>query len=171
MDPIYFKWKEKDVHALTIFSYGDKVKSLLYQFKGCGDIELANVFFGYPSIWLRVKYRGYHLVLAPSSKSHDEARGFNQVAEMVKCLHKPVIDCLEKRGESKQSDLSAEERKRVGRSLFWKKGASVKGKKILLVDDVFTTGSTARACLDLIKRHGARKIRLLVMAKTPWKNP
>lgn len=153
----------------SVYSYEKTVKSALYRFKGVADVALRDIFFGYFSELLRTKYRGYGLVLAPSSLSHDEKRGFNQVREMVKVLNLPTIDCIQKAGESKQSDLSVAERAKVGESLFWVKGTSVRGRKILLVDDVYTTGSTIKACLNLVKKHGAAKIEVLVMSRTPWK--
>ena len=45
----------------------------------------------------------------------------------------------------------------------------VREMAVCLLDDVFTTGSTARACLELLKRAKPRKIRFLAMAKTMGK--
>lgn len=42
--------------------------------------------------------------------------------------------------------------------------ASVRGRRILLVDDIFTTGSTARACAKLLKEEGAARVVLLTLA-------
>ena len=44
--------------------------------------------------------------------------------------------------------------------------AQVGDKKVLLVDDVFTTGSTVRACLNLLKKEKPRKLAVLTMSKT-----
>jgi len=37
---------------------------------------------------------------------------------------------------------------------------------VLLVDDVYTTGATMRAMIDLVKSRGAKTIQILVMSKT-----
>ena len=44
-------------------------------------------------------------------------------------------------------------------------GAAIEGKRILLVDDVMTTGSTAAACAAALKRAGAAKVALLTIAR------
>jgi competence protein ComFC len=77
-----------------------------------------------------------------------------------------MLNPLSKFAESKQSDLSAKERQKVGKIIGWIPKANVRDKKILLVDDVYTTGSTIKACISLLQKHGARKIEVLVMSKT-----
>lgn len=165
MNPVFRRWRIGDSRCTAIYDYHD-VKELLYQFKGCGDIELAPVFFEKVASLLRLRYRDYWIIPAPSSKSHDEKRGFNQVVEMVKPLGLPILDVLEKTAEVKQSDLTAEERKEVWRVISFKGEPRLNGKKILLVDDVYTTGSTIRACRDLLKKEGCKIIEILVMART-----
>jgi predicted amidophosphoribosyltransferase len=42
---------------------------------------------------------------------------------------------------------------------------SVQGKRILLIDDVMTTGATAAACALALKQAGARRVALLTVAR------
>ena len=42
----------------------------------------------------------------------------------------------------------------------------IKNKKVILIDDVFTTGATINECSKVLKQHGAKKVIGLVIAKT-----
>ncbi len=166
MKPEWFEWKEGNIPCTALYFYNPTIRTMLYQFKGCGDYELKDAFFAYPRRMLKALYHGYTIVPAPSSSSHNEKRGFNQVVAMCECLGLPLLDCLVKTVEAKQSDLSAKERGEIGKYLVYKGPKSLAKRKILLVDDVFTTGSTARACLKLLASHQPRKLSFLAMAKT-----
>lgn len=45
------------------------------------------------------------------------------------------------------------------------RSAAIRGRSVLLVDDVFTTGSTVEACARALKRAGARKVLVLTLAR------
>lgn len=166
MKPVLFRWKAGRVPCVAAYFYNPTIRTLLYQFKGCGDYELKDVFFAYYAFWLHLRFRSYVLVPAPSSKSHDEKRGFNQVEAMCQCLRLPFGHYLEKRIEAKQSDLSAQARKEVGKYIAYVGPKSLRKTKILLVDDVYTTGSTAKACMKALLAHHPKKLVFLAMSKT-----
>jgi predicted amidophosphoribosyltransferase len=46
-----------------------------------------------------------------------------------------------------------------------RKGSSVLGKRLLLVDDVLTTGSTLDECARVLKSHGAQSVRAVTVAR------
>lgn len=169
LKPKWISWKEDGVKCLAMYEYEEEVKNLLYKFKGCGDIELSSSFFGYQSFILKLIFHGYKIVPAPSSKSHDEKRGFNQVIKMCEVLDMPILNLLVKTKESKQSDLSLQERKKVKNIIDFSRKNDLSKEKILFVDDVFTTGSTTMACLDLLKRLKPKRLKCLIMSKTKFK--
>jgi predicted amidophosphoribosyltransferase len=167
MAPEMKEWKVGAISARALYTYNEKIRSLLYQYKGCFDIELADIFLCYQAPLLHLLYEGYTLVPAPSFLAKDEARGFNHVELMFKPLHLPFCHCLEKVDDVKQADSSYEQRQAIGEHLRFKEGYGVQGKKLLFVDDLFTTGATAKACCHLLLSHGARKVQILVMGYTP----
>lgn len=148
-----------------LYEYNDFFRSTLYQYKGCGDIELAPIFLDYHRAFLQIKYCGYLLIPAPSHALHDEERGFSHIKRIVDCLKLPTISAIEKVINRKQSDLKREERMKVGEILRWKDNYSIRNKKILIVDDVMTTGSTIKACVNLVKQQKPKRIEVLVLAK------
>ena len=151
---------------MNIFNYDEIVKEKLYQLKGCFDIELGTVFLEYFQPYLKLKYLGYQIIPAPSYYEHDQIRGFNHVEVIFSSLKMKMLKCIEKITDVIQSDLSAKERENIKKNLIIKNGEQITGKKILIVDDVFTTGSTIKAMINLVKKYHPKKIKILLLSKT-----
>ena len=156
------------IKGVAIYEYTDFIKELIYKYKGCYDYELKDVFLYRYINYLRIMYRGYYIVPAPSFHLDDEKRGFNHVIEIYKALKLEILPIIKKIEAHKQSDMSYKKRFNVNK-VFAIDNVNVKDKKILLVDDIFTTGSTLMSCIDLLKEKGAKKIEVLVIAKTKKK--
>lgn len=166
MGPYLKRWMVDGFQVRSCYFYNETVRSLLYQYKGCFDVELADVFLSRQAPFLRFLYRDYVLVPAPSYKQKDEKRGFNHVELMFSCLHLPMVKALIKVDDVKQANGNYEERQRIGEHLAYRDDAHLEGKKVLFVDDLFTTGATAKACAHLLEKHGAKKVQILVMGYT-----
>jgi competence protein ComFC len=167
MAPRMRMWKVSGIEARSLYYYNEEIRTLLYQFKGCFDVELAPVFLAYQAPLLRLAYRGYTLVPAPSFAEKNAVRGFNHVELMFSCLKLPLCHAIEKVDDVKQANLHWDDRQKIGNHLRFVEGSSIAGKKILFIDDLFTTGATAKACCRLLLSHGAKKVKILVMGYTP----
>lgn len=157
------------MRAYALFRYTEAFRSMLFQYKGCGDIELAPAFVGHVIYAFRLWFPGYYFVPAPSSKEHDEKRGFNQVQEILRYYSLPVLDVLRKPFLHKQSDMSLRQRWQVKDYLRIVHPEQVQGKKVVLVDDVYTTGATCSACVELLRQAKPKAIRVLVLARVEKK--
>ncbi len=110
------------------------------------------------------------LVPVPTTKCRLRERGYNQAEVLAQALHPlldlPVVPALTRRNEqTAQTKLSAEERRRnlVG---CMTSDARAAGQRILLIDDVLTTGSTAAEATRALLSAGAESVSILTAAKT-----
>lgn len=114
----------------------------------------------------------YVLVPVPLDKRRLKWRGFNQAEclakELSKVLKVPLIsDCLIKIKETlPQVELKEEKRKENIKGVFLiKNKEKIRKKKVLLVDDVYTTGSTLNECARVLKIAGAKEVFGVVIAR------
>jgi ComF family protein len=98
-------------------------------------------------------------------------RGFNQAELLARVVARrtgiPVARSL-KRGRStlSQAGLTLSQRRDNLTGVFRVTARNrIEGRRVLLVDDVFTTGATASACAAALKRAGARSVVLLTLAR------
>lgn len=115
-------------------------------------------------------YRNYVVVPVPSSDEDDKTRGFNHVEIIFSLLKLPIYKVIHKNGHFKQADHDAEGRKQIKKFLTIDKIPQLKGKNILIVDDVYTTGSTMLSCVELVEALSPKQIKILVLSKTKANN-
>ena len=98
-------------------------------------------------------------------------RGFNQAELLAKQVAKhrnlPLIGPLRRKKPTEvQASLAmAGRRRNVAGAFEMRAAANVSGQRILLIDDVMTTGATASACAMVLKRAGAKSVSLAALAR------
>lgn len=112
------------------------------------------------------------LIPIPLDEKRLKWRGFNQATEIAKWLSEflgiPLIsNCLLKtKNNCPQVELSEKERKENVKNIFsCKNKKEIFGKKILLVDDVYTTGATMEEAALILKESEAKEIWGIVVAR------
>ena len=100
-------------------------------------------------------------------------RGFNQALDLARQLGVPVRCALRRRGNTRtQTDLPADARLRNVRDAFVAtRRAGVSGLRLVLVDDVSTTGATLEACARVLMAAGAAEVRTLTAARVSTRPP
>ena len=158
--------------AYSCFEYSGMGRKLVHKFKYEGKTQLAKVIAGLMEERLRNERLAIDAVVpVPIHENKLKARGFNQsyliARELGERLGKPIIDCLKRTKETKEQYNFD----RIQRHLNISGAFSVKlsynvgkYKNILLVDDIYTTGSTVNECSKVLKRAGVEKVYVVTAA-------
>lgn len=156
------------------FVYGYPINALIKKAKYNNGIYIIDYFAKELShIYFQNYFNADYLAFVPMTEKAQKKRGYNQsklLAEKLSLLiNVPVLDCIKKIKETKrQATLGRNERlKNLDDAfrVFDKK--AVKGKSILIVDDVSTTGLTAQVIASRLKDAGAKFVNLITVASTP----
>ena len=111
------------------------------------------------------------IVPVPLHAARFRERGFNQAALLAELLSAqasvPMIEALKRtRYTTTQTRLDRDERMENLRDAFRvREQAAVQGRHLLLVDDVFTTGSTVDECARVLRLAGAASVRVATVAR------
>ena len=166
LEPKFKYFKVDRYEALSIYDYSDYIKNLIYLYKGCFDYEMREAFLNLFLPELSIKYKGYKVVPVPSYIKDDEVRGFNHVEEVCKLMNLDIAKPLEKTSHFKQAEKGAKRRQQIRKHLALKQGVNLQNEKVLIVDDIYTTGATIRTSINLIEKLNPKTIKVLVLAKT-----
>jgi len=156
-------------------------KKLIYQFKYQPYIKdlaktLANILIEHlvvsgkntEDIW-----ENSILIPVPLDKKKLRSRGYNQAEELAKelavILKVPIIanSLMKIKTTKPQMELSKEEREQNLKNAFAIKKPFdfAQGKKVFLVDDVYTTGSTMEECSRVLRDAGAKSVWGIAIAR------
>lgn len=154
-----------------IFVYDDKMRRSITRYKYYGCREYGDFFAKAMYVYAKREIQEWKpdlLVPVPMDKAKLRMRGFNQSAYLAERLSEdtyiPVdLHLVEKIHKTKsQKKLSASQRRKNLEDAFFVK-RQVTGKTILVVDDVYTTGSTVDAMAACLKKKGAKKVYFLTV--------
>ena len=169
MEPKFIKFNVDNHKATSLYDYNPFIRKLIYQYKGCYDYELHQVFLDRYAKEIKLRYLDRVIIPIPSYQNEDDQRGFNHVIETFKSIGLNMLNILEKTEKHKQALSSFKQRKEVYKYLELRSYPDLSKKKVLIVDDVYTTGSTMKSAIHLIEKLNPKKIDVLVVAKTRGK--
>lgn len=161
--------------ARAVLRYDDASRALILKLKFQDNTTLAP----YLGAWLaragaEALPRTELIVPVPLHYWRFVKRRYNQAALLARALSRhngaPVLpDALKRiRATAPQTGLSAKERIKNVRGAFLvhpRRAERISGKNILLIDDVYTTGATLRACTKALLKAGAREVNVLTLAR------
>jgi competence protein ComFC len=147
-----------------LYYYNEFFKSLLFQYKGQYDYALKDAFLVNDVKDLKRVTREMVVAVAPSEESANAKRLFAPNVEIVKSFSHHIFKGLYKKCAYKQSDHDFGSRKEVREVIGIKHGEALRGKDVLLFDDVITSGETLKTCAKLINDYHPSSLRALVLS-------
>lgn len=161
-------------YQIKMFRYENIIREKIIDYK---FNEKAYLYKTFEKMILKTKktysfLKKYDIILyVPMFKKHKLIRGYNQSELIAQRLSNVLGIKLEKNNlvkiieTKKQSTLTKSEREKNVKNAFkLKNPEKIKDKKIILFDDIYTTGSTVNECSKVLKKAGAAAIVILTIA-------
>lgn len=160
------------IEARAFGHYEGILRKLIYQFKYRGQKDLA-LFLGVKMFsvletlsWPAIDF----IVPVPLHRSRLKERGYNQALLLAKVLNKntgiPISEeLIRAKATEHQTILTRSYRQRNLANAFAIRRNKFCNKTILLIDDVYTTGTTVNECSKTLKKAGAKEIYVLTCAR------
>ena len=171
------KYKNKNFNKhLYIFKYEGIIKDRLINFKFSDKIYIYKAFVNFiiknKKIFRFLK--NYDIIIpVPIHYKRRIKRGYNQSALIAKGIVRndnsiEYVDnvLLKQKNNKPQSTKNKKDRQQnVIGAYYIKNEYKIYNKKILLLDDIYTTGSTVNECAKMLKKYGAYRVDVITIAK------
>lgn len=170
VDKYYFE------RCISVIDYNKLFRDMIMELKFNYNVKVADAFIKIIEDYI-IKNRKYFesfdiITSVPIHKEKEKYRGFNQSVligeKLCVTLNIPFIDnlLLKRINTNSQSNLNYYERKRNIIDVFTlNKKYDIKNKKILVIDDVFTTGSTLSECAKVLINNDCREVECFCILK------
>ncbi|KMY51854.1 ComF family protein [Peribacillus loiseleuriae] len=148
----------------SLFHYNDFMKEQIAKFKYRGDYAIAEAFSPFiKDALLPLTFDS--IVVIPLSHERLQERGFNQAEALAVTAGQACIQPLTRIHSEKQSKKSRRDRINLPQVFQITDPEIMSGQRILLLDDIYTTGSTLRHAAKALKLAGAADIHSLTLAR------
>lgn len=158
-----------------IFKYEGIIRERIIEYK---FFEAGYLYKTFAEIIIKNKkisdfIKNYDIIIpVPVHKNRKKQRGYNQTELIARKIGTELKIDMQKnilikiQNTKPQSTLNKENRKKNAKDAYKAQNENkIYGKNILLLDDIYTTGSTANECSKILRLAGANKIGVLTIAK------
>lgn len=162
------------VKGQAMFHYSGAAATLIYAYKKRLSLEALRAISLMIDSWLEEHELGDLDCIVPvtSIRSNVRKRGFDPGLQLADVLAKktgiPLVNCLKNQGRTENKARNFHDRKEMAGESFIVKlpeGMTLQGKRVLIFDDIMTTGATMEAAGRLIKAQGAAHTEFIVFAR------
>ncbi|PLV55811.1 ComF family protein [Thermotoga sp. SG1] len=164
--PSFYHERHRSYEIFVYSTYADKLEEVIKLYKYHNETLLSGFL---TEIFIRLY--GYFqreadiVTWVPSSLSSLEERGFDHMELIAKKFARklsiPFARVLKNVSEGRQVDREKEERKKLGRFVCQKPPP----RRVILLDDVLTTGTSVKDCVQTLLRNGTESVFVYVLAK------
>ena len=154
----------------SIFEYKNRAREIFYHYKFAKHRDIAIWYCELINDLVAAEFHDYLIVPSPSRYYKKIRKGWDQIEYLCSILkgqyNLPVKKVLKRSGGSDQKRLDLEDRitNLKGKISVRRNFKSIKGQKILFLDDIFTTGATADECSRVLIEYGAASVTSLTIA-------
>lgn len=148
----------------AVYKYNDAMKEYMHRYKFCGDYNLRKSFTDEFCSHIDTKKI---IVPIPVSEETLAERGFNQVIGLL--AETKIVEALIINQESKTRQSSLNRKQRLKASQVFEINDNmkdvIKDKEIIIVDDIYTTGTTMHHAAHVLLENGAKSVRGLTLCR------
>jgi ComF family protein len=150
---------------LSVFAYAGEIKDLVHAYKFGKRSRLAGFFADFIAVVLEREFPGLPLVPAPPRPGGVRRDHVDGIADALARKHgAAVLRLLERTGGASQKTLDLEERRKNLQGRIRARRGAATPEKVILLDDIFTTGATADACAAALREAGCREVGVVTLA-------
>ena len=153
----------KDKTVISLFRYNNPMKDYLHRYKFLHDVILAKIFR--EQIHMYLSKQKAVIVPIPMHPLKLKERTFSHVDELLKEANVPFTHYLEKITTETQGGKSRQQRLKAPPIFRLKNGMDVKGKDFILVDDIYTTGTTIQHGKKVLLDNGANCVTAFTLIR------
>lgn len=167
-------WEHQYEQGITLFTYIGNGKKIIQEIKFDGNKKLAQ--WTGKKVGQKLKKQNWQqkiqtIVPVPLHENRRRERGFNQSEEIAKGISSILSISMLKNSLIRVKDtphqtglMRNQRQENIKKAFQIVDIESVQDKKVLLVDDVYTTGATIDSCAKTLKQAGAKEVYFAVLA-------
>lgn len=145
----------------SLYAYNEAGKQYIHQLKFLQDIALCTIFAGQLNKLLKQPRKV--IVPIPMHEENEKKRTFSQVHALLDAAHIRYENALVKTTESVMGEKNRAERLAMTEIFSVSSDIVVEGRHFMLVDDIYTTGTTLRHAARTLKERGAETVEAVTL--------